>query len=169
MKQDVVWKKRILTETNINKQRNNKANANENENASALTNIAKEDDSNIFKLVQNYLWIINIRFVILKRSRFCLFVTFIFMLVLLYTQMFFRVGIYLLKVNNRNTLYYSSPLIISFWYFFQPPSLLPCYSTLPPPSPPSPLPSPPASIRDLRVEALFWTFRISIIVILLWR
>ena len=101
-------KKRILTETNINKQLNNKANANENENTSALINIAKEDDSNIFKLVQN-LWIINIRSVILKRSRFCLFVTFIFMLVLLYTQMFFRVGIYLLKVNNRNTLYYSNP------------------------------------------------------------
>ena len=139
MKQDVVWKKRILTETNINKQRNNKANANENENASALTNIAKEDDSNIFKLVQNYLWIINIRFVILKRSRFCLFVTFIFMLVLLYTQMFFRVGIYLLKVNNRNTLYYSSPpwLLVSD-IFSNPP---PCYPAIPPsPSPPPSFP-----------------------------
>ena len=44
-------KKRILTETNINKERNNEANANEN--TSALINITQEDNSNIFELLQN--------------------------------------------------------------------------------------------------------------------
>ena len=46
-------KKRILTETNINKERNNEDNANEN--TSALINITQEDNSNIFELLQN-LW-----------------------------------------------------------------------------------------------------------------
>ena len=46
-------KKRIITRTNINKQRDNKANTNENGNTSALINIAQEDDSNIFELLQN--------------------------------------------------------------------------------------------------------------------
>ena len=46
-------KKRILTETSIHKQRNNKANANKNENTSFLINIAQEDDSNIVKFLQN--------------------------------------------------------------------------------------------------------------------
>ena len=59
----------------------------ENENTSALINIAQEDDSNIFELLQN-LWINNLRFIILKCSRFCLLVTFAFILLLLYTQMF---------------------------------------------------------------------------------
>ena len=39
----------------------------ENENTSALINIAQEDDSNIFELLQN-LWINNLRFIILKSS-----------------------------------------------------------------------------------------------------
>ena len=60
---------------------------NENEDNSALIDIAQEDDSNIFELLQN-LRINNLRFLILKCSRFCLFVTFIFVLLLLYTQMF---------------------------------------------------------------------------------
>ena len=47
-------KKRILTEIKINKQRNNEANAKENESTSALIIIAQEDDSNIFKLPQNF-------------------------------------------------------------------------------------------------------------------
>ena len=59
----------------------------EDENTSALINIAQEDDSNIFELLQN-LWINNLRFIILKCSRFCLLVTFVFILLLLYTQMF---------------------------------------------------------------------------------
>ena len=44
-------KKRILTDTNIIKQRNSEANANENESTSALINIAQEDNSNIFELL----------------------------------------------------------------------------------------------------------------------
>ena len=45
----------------------------ENENTSALINIAQEDDSNIFELLQNLL---------------CLLFTFVFILILLCTQMF---------------------------------------------------------------------------------
>ena len=56
----------------------------ENENTSALMNIAQENDNNIFELSQN-LWINNLRFIILKCCRFCLFVTFVFILLLLYT------------------------------------------------------------------------------------
>ena len=59
----------------------------ENENTNALINIAQEDDSNIFELLQN-LRINNLLFIILKCSRFCLIVTFVFTLLLLYTQMF---------------------------------------------------------------------------------
>ena len=59
----------------------------ENENTSALINISQEDDSNIFKLLQK-LGINNLRFIILKCSRFCLIVTFVFILLVLYTQMF---------------------------------------------------------------------------------
>ena len=57
----------------------------ENENTSTLMNIAQEDDSNIFKLLKN-LWLNNLQFIILKCSRFCLFMTFVFILLLLYTQ-----------------------------------------------------------------------------------
>ena len=60
----------------------------EDENSSTLINIALEDDSNIFELLQN-LWINNLQFVILKYARFCLLLTFAFILLLLYTQMFF--------------------------------------------------------------------------------
>ena len=59
----------------------------ENENTSALININQENDSNISELLQN-LWIYNLRFIILKFSRFCLFVTFVFILLLLYAQNF---------------------------------------------------------------------------------
>ena len=59
----------------------------EDENTNALIDIAQEDDSNIFDLLQN-LWIDNIRFTILKCSRVCLIVTFVFILFLMYTQMF---------------------------------------------------------------------------------
>ena len=47
----------------------------ENENTSALINIALEDDSNTFELLQN-LEINNLRFINLKCSRFCLTGTF---------------------------------------------------------------------------------------------
>ena len=60
----------------------------EDEDTSGLINIVQEDDSNIFfGLLQNLL-INNLRFIILKCSRFCLLVTFVFILLLLYTQMF---------------------------------------------------------------------------------
>ena len=59
----------------------------ENENTSALINIAQEDDSNIFELLEN-LWQNNLQFIIFKCSGFCLLVTFGFILLLLYTQMF---------------------------------------------------------------------------------
>ena len=59
----------------------------EDENTNALINIAQEDDSKIFELLQN-LWINNVRLIILKCSRSCLLVAFVFILLLLYTQMF---------------------------------------------------------------------------------
>ena len=58
-----------------------------NENTSALMNVAQKDDSNIFELLQN-LGINDLRFILLKCTRLCLIVTFVFILVLLYTQMF---------------------------------------------------------------------------------
>ena len=59
----------------------------EKENTSTLTNIAQEDDSNIFKLLK-HLWLTKLQFIILKCSRFCLFITFVFILLLLETQIF---------------------------------------------------------------------------------
>ena len=59
----------------------------ENEITSALINIAQEDDSNIFELLQN-LWINSLQFMILKCSTFYVFVTFVFILFILYTHMF---------------------------------------------------------------------------------
>ena len=50
-------------------------------------NIAQEDDSNIFKLFKN-LWLNNLQFIIFKCCRFCLFIAFVFILLLLYTQTF---------------------------------------------------------------------------------
>ena len=57
------------------------------ENTSSLMKIAQGDDSNVFKLSKN-LWLKNLQFVILKYSRFCLFIPFAFISVLLYTQIF---------------------------------------------------------------------------------
>ena len=56
-------------------------------NTNALINIAKEDDSNIFELLKNLCKNI-VRFIILRCSRFCLLVTFVFILLLLHTQIF---------------------------------------------------------------------------------
>ena len=49
--------------------------------------IAQEDDSNIFKLLKN-LYLNNLQFIISKCSKFCLLITFVFILLLLYTQAF---------------------------------------------------------------------------------
>ena len=59
----------------------------EDENTSALINIAQDDDSNIFELLQN-LPINNLQFIIFKCSRFSLLITFVFISLLLYTQIF---------------------------------------------------------------------------------
>ena len=59
----------------------------EDENTSALINIAQKDDSNIFELLQN-LFINNLWFIIFKCSRFCLLLTFAFILPWLYIQIF---------------------------------------------------------------------------------
>ena len=59
----------------------------EDQNTSTVYNIAQEDDSNIFELLQS-LRIQNIRFIILNCSRFGLLVTFVFISLLLYIQMF---------------------------------------------------------------------------------
>ena len=54
----------------------------ENKNTSVLINIAQENDSDIFELLKN-LGINNLPFIILICSRFCLIVTFVFILLLL--------------------------------------------------------------------------------------
>ena len=59
----------------------------EGQNTSTVYNIAQEDDSNIFELLPS-LRIQNIRFIILNCSRFGLLVTFVFISLLLYIQMF---------------------------------------------------------------------------------
>ena len=59
----------------------------ENETSSAPINIVLGDDSNIFELLQN-LGINNLWFIILKCFRFCLVATFVFILLLLFTQIF---------------------------------------------------------------------------------
>ena len=50
-------------------------------------NIAQEDDSNIFKLLK-HLWLNNLQFIIFKCSRFCLFIPFVLILLLLYKKIF---------------------------------------------------------------------------------
>ena len=57
------------------------------ENTGTLMNISQENDRNIFEFLKN-LWLNNLQFIILKCSRFCLFITFVFILFLLYTQIF---------------------------------------------------------------------------------
>ena len=130
----------------------------EKENISPLMNIAQEDDSNIFKLLKN-LWLNNLQFIILKCYRFCLCITFLFILILLYTQILNIVYLmvsygkkkkkqfksqpspWLLKFSLfYNPPYYSnpSPPTISFWYFFQISPTIPH----------------PLSIRDLSVHTL---------------
>ena len=97
----------------------------EKENTSALINIAQENDSNIFKLLQK-LWINNLWFIILKCSRFCLFVTF-FILLLLHTQMFFILQFSRLE-KERKKQFKSQPLCYSKIFSFFP---TPYYSNFP--------------------------------------
>ena len=125
----------------------------ENENTSALTNIVQEDESNIFELLQN-LWINNLQFVILKWSRFCLFVTFVFILLLLYTQMFLILLFSWLEKEGKKQFKSQPPplQLLKFSIFSNPPTIS---------SPPQlivfdifsnhPYYSTPPSIRDLRV------------------
>ena len=56
----------------------------ENQNTATLINITQEDGNNVFELLQN-LGISNLQFLILKCSRFCLLITFVFIVLLLYT------------------------------------------------------------------------------------
>ena len=59
----------------------------EKQNTSAVMNIAQEDNSNIRKLL-NSLWLNNLQVIILKCSGFCLFITFVFNLLLLCARLF---------------------------------------------------------------------------------
>ena len=92
----------------------------ENENITAPMNIAQEDDSNIFELLQN-LWLSNIQFIIWKCSRFCLFiifVTFVFILLVLYTQMF--VILYFSRLEKERKKQFKtqpSPVYLNFHFF----------------------------------------------------
>ena len=97
----------------------------ENENTSALTNIAQENDCNISELLQNF-GINNLRFLILKCSRFI--IRFVFILLLLYTQMFSSLE------KERKKQFKSpppppNPSTIKNFSFFQPSP--PYYSNLP--------------------------------------
>ena len=58
-------------------------------NINALIYIAQVDQSKVFELLQN-LGMNIVRFIILKCYRFCLNVTFVLILLLLYSQMFLK-------------------------------------------------------------------------------
>ena len=118
----------------------------EDENTSALINIAQDDDSNIFELLQN-LWINNLQFINFKCSRFSLLINFPIISLSLYTQMFLILQFSWLEKERKKQFksqppwllklsVFSSrptPATITFWYFFELPLLF------------------PPSIRDLRV------------------
>ena len=59
----------------------------EDKNTNTPINFAQEDDSNIFELLKNLCKNI-VRFIILRCSRFCLLVTFVIILLSLYTKIF---------------------------------------------------------------------------------
>ena len=96
------------------------------QNTSSLINIAQEDDSNIFKLLQN-LCINNLWFIILKCSRFCLVVTFVSILLLLYTQMCLIQQLSWLRMERKEQFKSQAPHppsptpAIEIFSFFQPP------------------------------------------------
>ena len=72
----------------------------EKENSSALMNIAQDNDSNILKLTKS-LWLNNLQFIISKCSRFCLFITFVFILLSLYTQLYLVLYFYWLEKERK--------------------------------------------------------------------
>ena len=95
-------------------------------------NIVQEDNSNISEFLKN-LWLNNLQFIILKFCRFCLFVTFVFILLLLYTQMFLILSFSWLE-KKRKKQFKSQPrppLTIKIFTFVQP-----CLLFHPPPPPP---------------------------------
>ena len=103
------------------------------ENTSALINIAQEDDSNICELLQNFL-----------------LVTFIFILLLLHTQMFLMLQISWLEKEIKSNLKATPPLwLLKLSVFSNPPDyyFLIFFPT-------TPTISHPASIRDLRISLL---------------
>ena len=73
------------------------------ENPSALINISLEDDRSIFKSLQN-LGKYNLPFIILKCSTFCLTVTFVFILLLLCTQMFLMLQFSWLEKGKKKAI-----------------------------------------------------------------
>ena len=94
-------------------------------------NIVQEDNSNISEFLKN-LWLNNLQFIILKFCRFCLFVTFVFILLLLYTQMFLILSFSWLE-KKRKKQFKSQPrppLTIKIFTFVQPCLL---FQTPPPP------------------------------------
>ena len=84
----------------------------EKENTSALMNIAQEDDSIIFKLLKN-LWLNNLQFIILKCSRFYLFITCLYFT--------FTVCSNLLKKRKNQFESKPSPWLLQFSLFSNPP------------------------------------------------
>ena len=88
----------------------------EEENTSALINITRENDSSIFELLQN-LWINNLRFIILKCSRLCLLVTFVFIVLLRYTQMFLILQFSWLQKKRKKQFKSQSPGYLNFQFF----------------------------------------------------
>ena len=59
------------------------------------TSIAQEDDSNSFELLQN-LWLNNLRFIILKCSRFCFYFT-------VYTNVL-NIVVFMVRKGNKKTI-----------------------------------------------------------------
>ena len=117
----------------------------ENKNTSDLMNIVQEDNRNISEFLKN-LWLNNLQFIILKFCRFCLFVTFVFILLLLYTQMFLILSFSWLEKKRKKQFKSPPPPpvtikiftfvqpcllfqlppshpTISFWYFSQTPTI----------------------------------------------
>ena len=71
-------------------------------------NIAQEDDSSIFKLLKNLS--LNLQVITLKCSRICLFIAFVFILLLLYKQIFLLLYFQCLEKEKKISLKAYSPL-----------------------------------------------------------
>ena len=82
-------------------------------------NIAQEDDSSIFKLLKNLS--LNLQVITLKCSRICLFIAFVFILLLLYKQIFLLLYFQCLEKEKKNQFKsLLSPWLLIFFTFFQP-------------------------------------------------